>query len=57
MDWWTWTWWETAVVVLLGIIAINTFAKTTEETVATYGLIIRAVGALLLLGILWKGRW
>jgi uncharacterized protein HemY len=33
MDWWTWTWWETIVVFLLAIIALNTLLEDREDYV------------------------
>ncbi len=37
LSWWTWTWWETIVVVLLAIIASNTLFTGTEDQVNLKG--------------------
>ncbi len=42
LSWWTWTWWETIVVVLLAIIAFNTlFTGTVENVLEKCGILIK----------------
>ncbi len=51
MGWWTWTWWETIVVVLLTSIAISTLAANLEDSIALHKILIKGAALCFLFGL------